>query len=46
MTLGSLSLKHVLALCLRLGNALNRGTNRANAAGFDVSVLLIASDCF
>ena len=28
-----------LALCLRVGNALNRGTARGNARGFDVGVL-------
>jgi hypothetical protein len=35
----SAALRRCLGLCLRLGNALNRGTARGDAAGFDVSVL-------
>ena len=35
----SSALRRCLGLCLRVGNALNRGTARGDAAGFDVSVL-------
>ena len=33
------TLKTCLALCLRLGNVLNRGTPRGNAAAFDLAIL-------
>ena len=35
----SLALRSCLALCLRIGNTLNRGTARGNAGGFDLTVL-------
>ena len=35
----SLALRSCLALCLRIGNTLNRGTARGNASGFDLTVL-------
>ena len=35
----SSALRRCLGLCLRVGNALNRGTARGDAVGFDVSVL-------
>ena len=34
----SAALRRCLGLCLRLGNALNRGTARGDAAGFDVTL--------
>ena len=35
----SATLRSVLGLCLKIGNALNQGTMRGNAKAFDVRVL-------